>query len=263
MNALTILEWNLHKMTHATPVKPFVCRRISEQNPDLICLVEYRDDAGIRNTLGEHYWIAESDRASGNQVLLAVRKTLAPDGIRVLRTKEEPGCFNFLHVSFSLPHTGPFALLGIRMLSPTDASQQTPPLRRYLARLDTPFVCAGDFNILGRRMPVWFPGFPLETQLGTGPLAHTSYLYTDRWGTVTGTGDLDHMLSSPGLNIQSEYLWDFVEEDGVYPPLDSLKSGTYWDIPPACPDHAVMLAQLFPEPVPSTLPPCIIGKNAL
>ena len=49
MNMLTLLEWNLHKMTHSAPVPPFVCRRILSPDPDLICLVEYR----AAETLGD------------------------------------------------------------------------------------------------------------------------------------------------------------------------------------------------------------------
>lgn len=244
MDRLTLLEWNLHKMTHSVPVPPFVCRRILSPAPDLICLVEYRTDPGIRRALSDAYWLAESTPASGNQVLLAVRRTLAPEGIQVVRQTDEPGCFNILHARFSDEAGCVRSLLGVRMLSPMDAGQQTPPLNRYLRRLEEPFLCAGDFNILGRRMPVWFPSYPTETQVGTGPLAHVSYLYSDPSGTVTGAGDPDHILSSPGLIARVEYRWDFTADDPIYPNPAAAMHGGRWDLPPGFPDHALLWAQI-------------------
>ncbi len=244
MNTLTLLEWNLHKMTHSAPVPPFVCRRILSPDPDLICLVEYRTDPGIRAALKNAYWVAESIPASGNQILLAVRRTLAPKGIQVVRRVEEPGCFNLLHICFSYGEKRSLSLLGVRMLSPMDASQQTSPLNRYLSQLDGPFLCTGDFNILGRRMPVWFPSYPKEVSVGTGPLARVSYLYSDSSGTVTGVGDPDHTLCSPGLTVRAQYQWDFTSDDPIYPNPVAAMHGGRWDLPPGFPDHAILWAQV-------------------
>lgn len=244
MTSLTLLEWNLHKMTHSAPVPPFVCRRILSPDPDLICLVEYRTDPGILAALKNAYWVAESIPASGNQILLAVRRTLAPKGIQIVRRKEEPGCFNFLHIRFSYGEKRFLSLLGVRMLSPMDASQQTPPLNQYLSQLDDLFLCTGDFNILGRRMPVWFPSYPKEVSVGTGPLAHVSYLYSDSSGTVTGGGDPDHTLCSPGLTVRAQYRWDFTSDDRIYPNPVAAIHGGRWDLPPGFPDHAILLAQV-------------------
>ena len=48
---MKLLEWNIHKMTNNVLVKPFVYNRILEQEAEIICLVEYIEDIGIKGKL--------------------------------------------------------------------------------------------------------------------------------------------------------------------------------------------------------------------
>lgn len=115
-------------------VKPFVYKRVLEQKADIICLVEYIDDIGIKNKLSGEYWIRESIARSGNQILIAVSKEIAPNGVELMRATEEAGCYNSLHISFTNSCNKKFSVIGVRMLSPINASLQTKPLKTYLSQ---------------------------------------------------------------------------------------------------------------------------------
>lgn len=244
---LKILEWNLHKMTNDTPVGQFVCNRILAEEADIICLVEYRTDEGIRKVLQQDYYIEESVQLPcSNQVLLAVRKSVAPNGICVVKNVEEKGCYNFLHVKFRDSEKRDISIIGMRMLSPMNAQKQTPSLRSYLANVKESYLCMGDYNILGNRMKIWFPDIQMECrEVVKGELENASIVYPDfkaKTNFITGFGDVDHILHSPDLKVMGEYKWDFLAESDVYPAKDKIVMGNVWDIPAAYPDHAILSA---------------------
>lgn len=148
---LKLAEWNIHKMTNDILVKQFVIDKLINVDADVICLIEYLRDTGIEENLKEKYWFEESNTISGNKVFIAVKKELAPDGIKVKNKNEVIGCYNFLHIEFLMQNGEPLSVIGVRMLSPIDASKQTPSLQKYISRLSTSFLCTGDFNI--KRLP--------------------------------------------------------------------------------------------------------------
>lgn len=85
---MKLVEWNIHKMTKDISVKPFVIDTLAVENADVMCLIEYLTDTGIKGKFEEEYWIEESKTISGNKVLIAVKKDFAPDGITV-KTKKK------------------------------------------------------------------------------------------------------------------------------------------------------------------------------
>lgn len=243
---MKLAEWNIHKMTNDISVKKYVIDTLIGTDADVICLVEYLTDRGIEESLKDRYWCEESDTVSGNKVFIAVRKELAPDGVKIKNKDEVVGCYNFLHVAFALPDQRMFSVIGTRMLSPIDASKQTPQLRKYLGRLSAPFVCMGDFNILSHRMGKWFPDIAMENIEGANhPLGNASMIYADRYTKkIVGYGAVDHMLHSDDIVVKSEYNWDFLMCDLVYPKIDDISRENMWNIPAAYPDHALMISEV-------------------
>lgn len=243
---MKLLEWNLHKMTNNILVKPFVYNRILAQEADIICLVEYIDDIGIKSTLSEEYWISESIARSGNQILIAISKKIAPNGIELIRATEEALCYNFLHISFTTSRNKKFSVIGVRMLSPIDASLQTIPLNIYLSQLKESFICTGDFNIKRNRMNYWFPKCNIQNlKYNTQKIDNSSIVYVEKnTKVINGFGDVDHVLGSNDLQITSEYKWDFIEYDEKYPQKSNIRIGEVWDIKPAYPDHAMVITEI-------------------
>ena len=243
---MKLAEWNIHKMTNDISVKQFVIDKLIDVDADVICLVEYLSDKGIEENLKEKYWFEESNTISGNKVFIAVKKELAPDGIKVTNKNEVIGCYNFLHIEFLMQNGEPLSVIGVRMLSPIDASKQTPSLQEYISRLSTPFLCTGDFNIKDFRMAKWFPNISTEKMINTNcVLSNSSIIYIDKYSCeVTGFGAVDHVLHSNNINVESEYDWKFLSCDSIYPCINKIAIGTIWDIPPAYPDHALMISNI-------------------
>lgn len=251
MNYLSLLTWNIHKMTHDIPVKPFVYNRISAVDVDIICIVEYIKDEGIRSVLEDDYHIEESIAKTGNQILIAIKKTVAPFGIELIRATEEKDCYNFLHVSFLNKDEKRLSVIGVRMLSGhgknrMDAAIQTKPLNKYLSQVDESFICTGDYNILTHRMGHWFPKWNLGEQNDSEQeINNYSYVFTEyNTNVIKGFGTLDHVLASEDLRTSSEYSWDFIDYDETYPKRHDIKTGGVWKIPPSYPDHAMMITDI-------------------
>ncbi|MBV4447907.1 hypothetical protein KM799_15035 [Clostridium tyrobutyricum] len=243
---MKLLEWNINKRTNSIPVQPFVYNRILEQKTDIICLVEYIDDINIKDKLTDEYWFKESVAHSGNQILIAISKKIAPNEMQLVRATEEISCYNFLHVRFVDSCNRGFSVVGVRMLSPMDATIQTPPLNKYLSQIKEPFICIGDFNIKGYRMNHWFPKYKTEIlKSSTQEIENSSIVFVDKYSkTIEGFGDFDHVLGSDNLQITSEYKWGFIEDDAIYPKISNIKIGAMWNIKPAYPDHAMMITEI-------------------
>lgn len=243
---MKLLEWNIHKMTNNIPVKPFVYNRILGQEADIICLVEYIDDMGIKNKLNEGYWISESIASSGNQILIAINKKIAPNGIELVRDIEEDLCYNFLHISFTNSSDKKISVIGVRMLSPINATLQTEALKNYLSKIKETFICTGDFNIKRHRMNYWFPKYNIgNLNYDNEEINNSSIIYVEKdTKIINGFGDVDHVLASHDLQVELKYEWDFINDDDEYPQKSNLRKGELWDIKPAYPDHAMLIAEI-------------------
>lgn len=253
---MKLAEWNIHKMTNDISVKQFVIDKLIDVDADIICLVEYVSDKGIEENLEEKYFFEESNTISGNKVFIAVKKELVldrnRDRIEVKNKNEVEGCYNFLHIEFLMQNGEPLSVIGVRMLSPIDASKQTLSLQEYLSKLSKPstpptsFLCTGDFNIQGYQMAKWFPNISTEEMINTDcELSKSSIIYTNRYNCkVIGFGAVDHVLHSNNINVKSEYDWKFLSCDSIYPCFNEIDIGTTWNIPPAYPDHALMISNI-------------------
>lgn len=178
---MKLVEWNIHKMTKDISVKPFVIDTLAVENADVMCLIEYLTDTGIKGKFEEEYWIEESKTISGNKVLIAVKKDFAPDGITVKNKEEVQECYNFMHIEFKLQNGNPLSVIGVRMLSPMNAKKQTPSLKEYISKLTTPFLCVGDYNIKKSRMGKWFPSISIGNLKNTNcSLSDSSIIYVDK-----------------------------------------------------------------------------------
>lgn len=238
---MKLIEWNIHKMTNKIPVQQFVIDELIKSNADVICLVEYLTDRGIESALEKDYWFEESDSLSGNKVFVAVKKKIALRGITAVKKEEILSCYNFLHIDFIDNEGDNFSIIGVRMLSPIDALKQTPPLVRYLRKLENTYICVGDFNINDYRMNKWFPDFELEKHIVTEEvLSDISYIYVDKHKVVNGYGAIDHVLHSEDIEVMSKYHWGFTKYDSYYPQIEDVKLNTIWNIKAAYPDHAIM-----------------------
>lgn len=94
---MVLLEWNINKRTKVVNSPVFVIDNILKKNPDVICLVEYYEDYELENQLKD-YHIEKSAIDSGNQILIAVKKSFDSSGIEVICSTEERNCYNFLHI---------------------------------------------------------------------------------------------------------------------------------------------------------------------
>lgn len=236
-------------MTNPILVADFVVDSITKENPDIICLVEYVTDEKIKNALNNEYWICESnnegDKISGNQVFIGVKKSLAKKGIKVIEKNEEKGCYNFLHVDLKKTDGQKFSVIGVRMLSPIDASIQAKPLLEYLKQINNSFICTGDFNIKDKRMKIWFPEIKVgEINYTSFELSSYSYIYTDSDKLINGLGSIDHILHSDDISSNSKYNWDFLSLDNHYPDIKEIKCGNRWSIEPGYPDHAMLISEI-------------------
>lgn len=240
---MKIIEWNLHKMTNSIEVEDFVKDSIIKENPDIICLVEYLTDEKIETALENEYWICESNTISGNKIFIGVKKSLAKKGIEVIVKNEVEDCYNFLHVDFEKKNGQTFSVIGVRMLSPIDASIQTKPLLKYLKQINNSFICTGDFNILDKRMERWFPEIKVS-EITSSELSRYSYIYTDSDKLINGLGSIDHILHSDDISSNSKYNWDFLSLDNHYPDIKEIKCGNRWSIEPGYPDHAMLISEI-------------------
>ena len=76
-------------------------------------------------------------------------------------------------------------------------------------------------------------------------LSDSSIIYVDKDSCeVAGFGAVDHVLHSDNINVESEYDWKFLLCDSIYPCIDKIAIGTIWNIPPAYPDHALMISNI-------------------
>lgn len=249
---MKILEWNINKRTRTSLVEPFVCERILSQEADIICLVEYTEDLKIKNTLEESYWFFESANSSGNQILLAVKKSFVMERPVIVRDYDEYNCYNFLHIKIKTLNEQELSVLGVRLLTSTgknriDAEKQTPPLNKYLKSIHEPFLCAGDFNIREYRMSYWFPDYRTqEIEPGNEQIEESSYFFpkNNREPYIETFGILDHILTGKDLRVSAKYNWDFVNDHDIYPSKSGLRKGCYWNIAPGFPDHAMLIANV-------------------
>lgn len=151
-----------------------------------------------------------------------------------------------MHIEFKLQNGNPLSVIGVRMLSPMNAKKQTPSLKEYISKLTTPFLCVGDYNIKKSRMGKWFPSISIGNLKNTNcSLSDSSIIYVDKNSCqVTGFGAVDHVLHSDDIEVNSEYKWDFLRCDSIYPCVNNISISTYWNIPPAYPDHALMISNI-------------------
>jgi exonuclease III len=251
---MKLIEWNINKRSNHVISPSFVSERILKLEPDVICLVEYVADSGIRSALNEHYWFAESIKESGNQVLIAVSKNYAHNGIRVICDKEQKGCYNFLHINFKDSAGEIISIIGVRMLTgrgenKIDAIKQTPPLNKYLESIKTKLICVGDFNIREYRMSKWFPNYKIQVvKESNEPANRSSFFFPDDYNEEIKTlGILDHVLVRKDVKVEAEYSWDFISDDVMYPyqEISAISVGKqYFKIPIGIPDHGIMICNI-------------------
>lgn len=249
---IKVLEWNINKRTRTSFVELFVCERILMQEADVVCLVEYTEDLRIKKALEKIYWISESVRSNGNQILLAVKKSFVKEQPVIVRNYDEDSCYNFLHIRINTLDGKEVSVLGVRLLTgggknSIDAKKQTPPLNRYLKSLNEPFLCVGDFNIREYRMSYWFPEFRIqEIEPGKKKIEQASYFFPKSYcEPFIGTfGILDHILAPKEVSVSAKYNWDFVNDHNTYPSINEIKNGCYWNIKPGFPDHAMLIANV-------------------
>lgn len=246
-NNYTLITWNVHKMRISANVPEFVIQRISRDHTDIICITEYKYDSGIIHDLEKNYWWAESEVINGqNGIFLAVRKDIVLSEPEVIRNTCEYDKYNFFHIRVVNKESKVINIIGVRFLSPMNASEQTPPLLEYLQQIQESYICTGDFNIKGSRMNKWFPGIKMEKRLkGDNFLNDYSIVYTKRRTfVINGYGDVDHVLLSHDFSAMAEYDWDFLKEDEAYPEFSEVKTGNKWKIPVCYPDHAILKANI-------------------
>ena len=250
---MIVLEWNINKRSAKNILaEPFVSQRVLSQNADVICLVEYTTDIVIKEALRPLYWVFESVLSSGNQILLAVKKSFVKEKPIVIRDYDEPNCYNFLHIKMIGLDGNPFHVIGLRMLTGSgensiDAQKQTPPLNRYLKLLKEKFICVGDYNIMDFRMAHWFSDFHIqEMRRGKREIESASYFFPKRENErrIGGFGKLDHILTDQRLKVTARYNWDFVHDHPIYPSIDDINDGCYWSIDKGFPDHAMLIAEV-------------------
>lgn len=251
---MKLIEWNINKRSEDIISPSFVSERLLEQKADVICLVEYYKDSRIRSELMEKYWFEESIVESGNQVLIAVNKKYAPKGIEVVRNWEEKGCYNFLHVDFEDYLGNKLAIIGLRMLTGKGANRmnaeiQTPPLNKYLEDIKRQFVCVGDFNIIEKKMAYWFPNYKIQTIKESNEQTNkVSFFFPDAYNEIINNMVvLDHVLVRKDVQVEAEYSWDFLSDDGTYPYPDksAIKVGNgYFEIKQGLPDHGMMICEI-------------------
>ena len=74
-------------------------------------------------------------------------------------------------------------------------------------------------------------------------LSDSSIIYANKDSCeVTGFGAVDHVLHSDNIEVNSEYDWKFLSCDSMYPSADKITIGALWNVPPAYPDHALMVS---------------------
>ena len=151
-----------------------------------------------------------------------------------------------MHIDFINNEGEKLSIIGVRMLSPINAKKQTPPLVKYIKRLENTYICVGDFNIKDYRMNVWFSNIEMEKHIVTEEiLSDISYIYVDKYSYVNGYGSVDHVLHSEDIEVISKYHWGFTKFDSCYPQIEDVKLNTIWNIKAAYPDHAIMEVKII------------------
>ncbi len=245
---MQLMNWSLNKRNTKTASPSWVVVQIIKHKPDLICLVEYRSDPHLVDTLlSNGYFVFESD-SSPNGILLAVSKGACKKA-KVLYQGVEQDEYAINHVKIEEEDGSETNFIGVRMFSPMEAAKQTPSLLTYLARLSEAkqsFICTGDFNIRGSRMSAWFPGINLEkiTDSGKTCLEKNSIVYTNSNHEIVDYGDVDHVLVSDDLTVIADYSWEFIDNHPEYPCRSEILPGKEWRIPKGSPDHAIMIANI-------------------
>ena len=232
---ITVIAWNINKRSGQADSDKSVSEFLIQQKAEIICLTEYTKDKGICGALDNDYKFAESS-GPNNRILLEVRNELC-NSIEIIRTDDEPGCFNILHIKLRgcQPHIPEgLNILGVRMLTgkgknAIDAAVQTPPLCKLLIGLgDAPYICIGDFNIIAQRMPKWFNNFNIaKVNEAVSPPDNFSFIGKD--GTRIA---LDHLILSESISCPKDvsYKWMSFPSYGV---------------PVGKPDHGMLTAELL------------------
>jgi exonuclease III len=251
---MKLIEWNINKRSGDNESPDFVSKRLLDYKADVICLVEYTTDSKIKSALSEQYWFEESIKESGNQVLIAVKKSYAPNGIKVVCDKEKKECYNFLHLDFEDCAGELISLIGVKMLTgrgkyQIDAKKQTPPLNEYLKSIKTKLICVGDFNIREFRMSTWFPNYEIQVVKDSNELADKSSFFfnDDCKGIIKDGVILDHVLVTKDVKVKAEYSWDFISDDERYPYREksAISVGKQcFEIPKGLPDHGIMICDI-------------------
>lgn len=243
----TLLEWNIHKMTKDIPVEKFVIKRILIGHPDIIILVEYKRDTLIEDALINDYFYDVSIGAKGNDVLVAIKKSIVLEDLEVNFDKnffmadigkDQP---TVLAGSFFTKDREKFTVVGLRYVQGGNGLKVSQYLKQYLDEIPHAFMCAGDFNILEYRMPIHFKEYYHESYKGDKDGASVVMLVDFRDCIVKGYNRLDHIIYNSFINrINLNYVWDFTQLSKVYIPYDELNVGDVWKIPAAYPDHAIL-----------------------
>lgn len=251
MKNIKLIEWNINKRSTNTPCKEYICNRILNQNADIICLTEYLEDELIKRSLNEAYWITESICSQGNQILIAIKKSLSKEKPIIIKNNDEPNCYNFLHIRLKRSIDKYISIIGMRMLTgegknAINAEIQTPPLNKYLKNIKESFICVGDFNIREYRIGHWFPNYNIhEIRSNNSRIEEYSYLFPkESFVKLENAGALDHIISNKMFKITSKYNWDFLCDNEIYPNIEDIERGCYWNIPLGYPDHGMLISEI-------------------
>lgn len=246
-NTYKVLEWNIHKMTKNVLVKPFVIERIKKDSPDIIVLVEYKDDCNIEQSLSEDYYVGVAIGRNGNDVLVAIKKCIVLEDtepkfnssvIRVSLGSDEP---TVLETTFQTKDHKALSVIGLRYVQGGDAIKVSKHLKKHLDSIDHEFIGVGDFNILEFRMPFHYGEYYHEDYNGAFQTSSIIMLHDFKECIIKGFQRVDHVIYSPNIKKESlNYSWDFIENSEGYPPYREIAEGYVWKIPVAHPDHAVL-----------------------
>lgn len=121
MVLLKVLEWNINMRSKATRIHSWILSELVKKNPDIIVLVEYKNEKGndaiIRNYLQDnlekfhvYYFDGYENKGQGNGVLIALKASVFSSGTILGKqkveldgtTKEQP---NWLHLLGTLKET--------------------------------------------------------------------------------------------------------------------------------------------------------------
>lgn len=240
-----IREWNIHKMTRNIPAEPFVISRIKQGEPDIIVLVEYKEDHMIEQALAQDYFFGVAIGKKGNDVLIAIRKEIVAE-------KTEPN-FNQSFLKASLGEDQPTVLettfetkdkklisvIGLRYVQGGNGLKVSKYMKLYLDKLNHAFICTGDFNVFDFRMPIHFGDYYQENYDRRKENSSIVMLHDFKECIIKGFERFDHVVYNSNIKRNSlTYSWDFISLSDIYP--STMDVGYVWKIPVAYPDHAVL-----------------------